>query len=197
MVVCRVRTFGCSHNVSDSEYMEGMLAEYGYDLVRPFLLSSAVLHDVSTFNLPRHTDPDAAATTRTNHTKSPSSNATPQVPEAERDEADLWLLNSCTVKNPSEAGVVNLVQKVRGRFCCWAFFGYQKGRGGLAQYMGTCALALIDHHPPNTTPKLNSTGKGSGQGRGGVRVRPAGGPAHGGAAAGRERAGRHAAATGR
>lgn len=29
----RVRTFGCSHNVSDSEYMEGMLAEYGYDLV--------------------------------------------------------------------------------------------------------------------------------------------------------------------
>ncbi len=30
-----MRTFGCSHNVSDSEYMEGMLAEYGYDLVRP------------------------------------------------------------------------------------------------------------------------------------------------------------------
>ena len=28
-----MRTFGCSHNVSDSEYMEGMLAEYGYELV--------------------------------------------------------------------------------------------------------------------------------------------------------------------
>lgn len=25
-----VKTFGCSHNVSDSEYMAGMLSSYGY-----------------------------------------------------------------------------------------------------------------------------------------------------------------------
>ena len=28
-----VRTFGCSHNVSDSEYMQGQLDSYGYQLV--------------------------------------------------------------------------------------------------------------------------------------------------------------------
>lgn len=25
-----VKTYGCSHNISDSEYMAGLLAEYGY-----------------------------------------------------------------------------------------------------------------------------------------------------------------------
>ena len=43
-----MRTFGCSHNVSDSEYMEGMLAEYGYDLVRPLFhvfCYTSVTHD--------------------------------------------------------------------------------------------------------------------------------------------------------
>uniref|UniRef100_A0A1B0C2H0 tRNA-t(6)A37 methylthiotransferase n=1 Tax=Glossina palpalis gambiensis TaxID=67801 RepID=A0A1B0C2H0_9MUSC len=49
-----VKTWGCSHNNSDSEYMAGQLAAYGYQLT-----------DV-------------------------------------KDKADLWLLNSCTVKNPSE-----------------------------------------------------------------------------------------------
>lgn len=49
-----VRTWGCSHNSSDSEYMSGLLSEYGFRLVQ-----------------------NAA-------------------------EADLWLLNSCTVKNPAE-----------------------------------------------------------------------------------------------
>lgn len=49
-----VKTFGCSHNVSDSEYMMGQLVEYGYQLVD---------------------DPV---------------------------EADCILINSCTVKNPSQ-----------------------------------------------------------------------------------------------
>ncbi|XP_017864724.1 PREDICTED: threonylcarbamoyladenosine tRNA methylthiotransferase, partial [Drosophila arizonae] len=48
-----VKTWGCAHNNSDSEYMAGQLAAYGYNL-------------------------------------------------SSKDEADLWLLNSCTVKNPSE-----------------------------------------------------------------------------------------------
>ncbi|SPP74689.1 blast:Threonylcarbamoyladenosine tRNA methylthiotransferase [Drosophila guanche] len=48
-----VKTWGCAHNNSDSEYMAGQLAAYGYQL-------------------------------------------------SGKEEADLWLLNSCTVKNPSE-----------------------------------------------------------------------------------------------
>ncbi|KAK3909552.1 Threonylcarbamoyladenosine tRNA methylthiotransferase [Frankliniella fusca] len=49
-----VKTWGCTHNGSDSEYMAGQLAAYGYKL----------------------TD--------------------------KKEEANLWLLNSCTVKNPAE-----------------------------------------------------------------------------------------------
>lgn len=30
-----VRTFGCAHNTSDSEYMAGILQAYGYQLVIP------------------------------------------------------------------------------------------------------------------------------------------------------------------
>ncbi|KAF2348713.1 Methylthiotransferase N-terminal [Trinorchestia longiramus] len=49
-----VRTWGCSHNSSDTEYMAGQLASYGYDIVD------------------------------------------------EKQDAELWLLNSCTVKSPAE-----------------------------------------------------------------------------------------------
>lgn len=56
----------------------------------------------------------------------------PQMPETERDAADLWLLNSCTVKNPSEASVVNLIAKVRR--------SHDDGRG-----------TLIRTHDPTTT----------------------------------------------
>mmetsp|Transcript_16042 Transcript_16042/g.40617 ORF Transcript_16042/g.40617 Transcript_16042/m.40617 type:complete len:503 (+) Transcript_16042:100-1608(+) len=59
------RTFGCSHNVSDGEYMEGALAAYGYSLVE------------------------------------------------QREDADVWLINSCTVKDPSQAAFVHLVQAGR------------------------------------------------------------------------------------
>ncbi|XP_047358730.1 threonylcarbamoyladenosine tRNA methylthiotransferase [Vespa velutina] len=49
-----VKTWGCTHNSSDSEYMAGQLAAYGYHLTNDKL------------------------------------------------DADLWLLNSCTVKTPAE-----------------------------------------------------------------------------------------------
>lgn len=49
-----VKTWGCTHNSSDSEYMAGQLAAYGYNLTE------------------------------------------------EKSKADLWLLNSCTVKAPAE-----------------------------------------------------------------------------------------------
>ncbi|QDZ25522.1 radical SAM methylthiotransferase [Chloropicon primus] len=60
-----VKTFGCSHNSSDSEYMAGQLEQYGY-----------------------------------------------RIAEDSR-EADLWLVNTCTVKNPSEVAMVNIVNKGR------------------------------------------------------------------------------------
>lgn len=57
-----VKTWGCAHNNSDSEYMAGQLAAYGYNL------------------------------------------------SGSKDSADLWLLNSCTVKNPSEDTFRNEIQ---------------------------------------------------------------------------------------
>ncbi|XP_050092582.1 threonylcarbamoyladenosine tRNA methylthiotransferase [Anopheles aquasalis] len=49
-----MKTWGCAHNTSDTEYMAGQLAQYGYNLTN------------------------------------------------DKKAADLWVLNSCTVKNPSE-----------------------------------------------------------------------------------------------
>lgn len=57
-----VKTWGCAHNNSDSEYMAGQLAAYGYNLTN------------------------------------------------DKSKADLWLLNSCTVKNPSEDTFRNDIQ---------------------------------------------------------------------------------------
>ncbi|GLC42608.1 hypothetical protein PLESTM_001355900 [Pleodorina starrii] len=62
-----VKTFGCSHNISDSEYMAGQLLDYGYRLVD----------------------------------------------DTSRDSADLWLINSCTVKGPSQAGMTSLINAGR------------------------------------------------------------------------------------
>uniref|UniRef100_A0A8R1I5M8 tRNA-t(6)A37 methylthiotransferase n=1 Tax=Caenorhabditis japonica TaxID=281687 RepID=A0A8R1I5M8_CAEJA len=56
-----VRTWGCSHNTSDSEYMSGLLAKAGYNVV------------------------------------------------GEGNDAEVWVLNSCTVKTPSEQQANNLV----------------------------------------------------------------------------------------
>lgn len=60
-----IRTWGCSHNNSDGEYMAGQLAAYGYSI-----------------------------------TESP-------------EQADLWLLNSCTVKNPAEDHFRNSIKKAQ------------------------------------------------------------------------------------
>ncbi|XP_053101497.1 threonylcarbamoyladenosine tRNA methylthiotransferase isoform X2 [Hemicordylus capensis] len=60
-----IRTWGCSHNNSDGEYMAGQLAAYGYKIAE-----------------------NAA-------------------------EADLWLLNSCTVKSPAEDHFRNSIRKAQ------------------------------------------------------------------------------------
>jgi threonylcarbamoyladenosine tRNA methylthiotransferase CDKAL1 len=61
-----VKTFGCAHNSADSEFMMGLLRDYGYTLA----------DDLET--------------------------------------ADACVINSCTVKNPSQDGAVNLVRKAQG-----------------------------------------------------------------------------------
>nr|CAB3229500.1 threonylcarbamoyladenosine tRNA methylthiotransferase [Phallusia mammillata] len=58
-----LKTWGCTHNSSDSEYMAGQLAAYGYNIT-----------DLC-------------------------------------EDADLWLLNSCTVKNPAEDHFRNMIEK--------------------------------------------------------------------------------------
>ncbi|OII76098.1 radical SAM domain-containing protein [Cryptosporidium andersoni] len=57
-----MRNFGCNHNRSDSESMNGLLVEYGYEIVN------------------------------------------------ELDDCDLIVINSCTVKGPSEMSCKNLVE---------------------------------------------------------------------------------------
>lgn len=60
-----VKTFGCSHNQSDSEYMAGQLSAYGYTIS--------------------------------------------EYP----DDADVWLINTCTVKSPSQSAMETLIHKGR------------------------------------------------------------------------------------
>jgi threonylcarbamoyladenosine tRNA methylthiotransferase CDKAL1 len=62
-----VKTFGCSHNVSDGEYMSGLLHQYGYKLVD----------------------------------------------DANRDSASAWVINTCTVKSPSQSAMSNLIDNGR------------------------------------------------------------------------------------
>ncbi|XP_065882053.1 uncharacterized protein [Euphorbia lathyris] len=58
-----IKTFGCSHNQSDSEYMAGQLSSFGYALT--------------------------------------------DIPE----DGDLWLINTCTVKSPSQSAMDTLIAK--------------------------------------------------------------------------------------
>ncbi|KAK5832687.1 uncharacterized protein LOC108452876 [Gossypium arboreum] len=60
-----VKTFGCSHNQSDSEYMAGQLSAFGYAI---------------------------------------SDNP---------EEGDLWLINTCTVKNPSQSAMNTVITKCK------------------------------------------------------------------------------------
>ncbi|KAJ3219032.1 Threonylcarbamoyladenosine tRNA methylthiotransferase [Dinochytrium kinnereticum] len=65
-----VKTWGCGHNNSDGEYMAGLLAAQGYEVL---------------------------------------------VEDIRKGEAAIWILNSCTVKGPSELSFFNEVKK--GKAC--------------------------------------------------------------------------------
>ena len=47
-----VKTYGCSHNISDSEYMAGLLAEYGFQLVDKMEVADACLINSCTVKNP-------------------------------------------------------------------------------------------------------------------------------------------------
>ena len=63
-----VKTWGCGHNNSDGEYMAGLLATQGYQVI---------------------------------------------LEDDQKSNADLWLLNSCTVKGPSEQTFLNEIKKAQ------------------------------------------------------------------------------------
>ena len=83
-----VKTWGCSHNTSDGEYMAGMLASAGYTI-------TGILRQGG----PQSGPPTALI----------SAPLPPDSPLA----AHLWLLNSCTVKGPAEDGLKNCIRKGR------------------------------------------------------------------------------------
>ena len=47
-----VKTYGCSHNISDSEYMAGLLADYGYKIVDDMERADACLLNSCTVKNP-------------------------------------------------------------------------------------------------------------------------------------------------
>ncbi|KAL3318905.1 Threonylcarbamoyladenosine tRNA methylthiotransferase [Cichlidogyrus casuarinus] len=83
-----VQTWGCSHNTSDSEYMAGILQQYGYKVT----LGGA--QDFSGSGEKHACEVDCCRTT---------------VKEACDFDADLYLFNSCTVKGPAEDHFRNAV----------------------------------------------------------------------------------------
>jgi len=60
-----VKTFGCAHNHSDSEFMQGQLKAYGYELTES------------------------------------------------AEEASAWVINTCTVKNPSQSAMNTVIERAK------------------------------------------------------------------------------------
>nr|CDS29464.1 CDK5 regulatory subunit associated protein [Hymenolepis microstoma] len=77
-----IQVWGCAHNTSDAEYMAGLLSAYGYQVT----LGGSCC------------DGESACET-----------GKKSIDEVAKAEADLWLLNSCTVKGPAEDHFRNAV----------------------------------------------------------------------------------------
>lgn len=90
-----IKTWGCSHNGSDGEFMAGQLASYGYALTQ------------------------------------------------DRDAADLWLLNSCTVKAPSQDVFINAVRDGKRRNKALVLCGcVPQGEPRRAEFEGASLLGV-------------------------------------------------------
>lgn len=84
-----LRTFGCAHNVADSETMAGVLKEAGFEV-----------------NVGTDGGGDHGAENENGETSSSVSASA---------SADAWVVNSCTVKGPSQAAVEKLVAQARAQ----------------------------------------------------------------------------------
>ncbi|CAL8084054.1 unnamed protein product [Calicophoron daubneyi] len=112
-----VQTWGCTHNTSDSEYMAGLLAKYGYHVtLGGSCPSDIVLMDSEMSDKPNSKSADnsydcSPAGDSCKDCDSPAATKTVgRVSDEEaKNRADLWLLNSCTVKGPAEDHFRNAV----------------------------------------------------------------------------------------
>lgn len=107
-----IRTYGCAHNTSDSEYMAGQLQAYGYRLVRW----------QRTLPLPPRQSgksksfPLLAMRSSPPPLYRPPTSARPLGHASQVDDAasaDLWLVNTCTVKNPSQSAMDSDIRRAR------------------------------------------------------------------------------------
>lgn len=127
-----LKTWGCSHNSSDGEYMAGQLAAYGYTM----------------------TDNDK--------------------------EADLWLLNSCTVKNPAEDHFRNSMNAARqaGKYLVVAGcvpqaqprMGYLKGVSVVGVQQIDRVLEVVEETLKGNTVRLLGQKKKEGRKTGGASL---------------------------
>ncbi|PKK21739.1 CDK5 regulatory subunit associated protein 1-like 1 [Columba livia] len=127
-----IRTWGCSHNNSDGEYMAGQLAAYGYKI----------------------TDNSA--------------------------EADLWLLNSCTVKNPAEDHFRNSIKKAQEGKKKVVLAGcvpqaqprqdYLKGLSIIGVYLADRLLEVVEETIKGHSVRLLGQKKDNGKRLGGARL---------------------------
>lgn len=108
-----VQTWGCTHNTSDSEYMAGLLAKYGFHVTlggsQRLPLHSSYLASESSQEPLCSCSPVMAHSCCHNSSESTSQENPVHSDEEAKSLADLWLLNSCTVKGPAEDHFRNAV----------------------------------------------------------------------------------------
>ncbi|RTG81276.1 threonylcarbamoyladenosine tRNA methylthiotransferase CDKAL1 [Schistosoma bovis] len=106
-----VQTWGCAHNTSDSEYMTGLLAKYGYQVTLDGSQFTNGCESAGDITSPS----DLACGCQDNGdqccSKEKSSDKSKTVLSNcdAKKNADVWVLNSCTVKGPAEDHFRNAV----------------------------------------------------------------------------------------
>ncbi|CAH8608050.1 unnamed protein product [Heterobilharzia americana] len=101
-----VQTWGCAHNTSDSEYMTGLLAKYGYQVTLDDSIdfNNSIATSGSTCNECQNTN-DQCCSQQNSIDKPKTINSDFEA----KKKAHVWVLNSCTVKGPAEDHFRNAV----------------------------------------------------------------------------------------
>ncbi|KER25425.1 hypothetical protein T265_07108 [Opisthorchis viverrini] len=110
-----VQTWGCAHNTSDSEYMAGLLAQYGYQVILGGSTNAKDSHgpvDAQSNN----SECECSSEPADDSCQKREDKGCCTMPESltaderAKQEADIWVLNSCTVKGPAEDHFRNAVK---------------------------------------------------------------------------------------